>query len=45
LTDRGCSYSVVVKEPDFPRAQSLASENQLPVRQQFLYQDGTYQKI
>ena len=42
LTDRGCSYSVVVKESDFPRAQSLASENQLPVRQQFLYQDGEY---
>ena len=44
LTDRGCSYSVVVKESDLSQAERLAKEHNLPIRQQFLYQDGTYQK-
>lgn len=42
LTDRGCSYSVVLKEKDVAFAEELAGKYQLPVRQRFLYKDGKY---
>ncbi len=45
LSQKGCSYSLIVSERDYSRVCNLSETNKIPVRDRFLYKDGRYQKI
>ncbi len=44
LSQKGCSYSLIVSERDYGRVHDLAKEFHIPIRDTFLYKDGSYQK-
>ena len=45
LSEKGCSYSLIVSERDYKRVNDLSEINRIPIRDRFLYRDGSYQKL